>query len=165
MAEAFSVVGIVSNIIQLASFTSKVVIRLNEFHSSINEVPKSIRYVKVELGVLEKTLQQIKEVIDSGLIEVEKSAILLPTILGCNEQIAEIDSILSRLLPKQTDGRTKKTLKSLDSVFQDGKIQNITKIIQRYIRTLTFYFTASSSSLQPLTGKASIKSLVSFFSS
>ncbi|PQE33805.1 ankyrin repeat protein [Rutstroemia sp. NJR-2017a WRK4] len=157
MAEAFGVVGIVSSIVQLASFTSKVVVRLNEFHSSINEVPKSIRYITVELGLLETTLQQIKEVIDSGLIEVEKSTILTPTILSCNEQIAEIDSILSRLLPKQTDGRTKKTLKSLDSVFQDGKIQNITKSIQRYIRTLTFYFAASSSSLQPLTDTKLVK--------
>ncbi|KAM3077406.1 hypothetical protein ACMFMG_006751 [Clarireedia jacksonii] len=151
MAEAFGVVGIVVNIIDLVTFTSKVVARLNEFQSSLNEVPKSLYHTKVELTLLGKVLQQIKEAIDNGLLETEKSAVLLPTILACTEQLTEIDSILSRLMPKQSDGRTKKALKSVDSVFQEGKIQNITKTIHRYIGILTFYFVALSLSLKPLT--------------
>ena len=66
----------------------------------------------------------------------------------------EIDLILAKTLPKQGDGRAKKVIKSVGSVLNDGKVEHIAKILRGYIGTLTFYFAASSSTLQPLTGKS-----------
>lgn len=152
MAEV-AIVGIVSNIVQLVEFTSKVVIRLNEFHSSTSEVPNSSRQITSQLPLLLRTLDQIKESIDSGSFDAKCAAALLPIVKECEEQIKELDDILSRLLPKQGDSRTKKTLKSLNSVFQDRKINEVRKRLQKQVGMFTFYFAASSSIHQPPTGK------------
>jgi hypothetical protein len=69
MAEAFTVIGIVANILQLVDFSSRVLGRLNEFHSSLGEVPSSFRHFPVELPVLQNTLLQTREAIDGGLVK------------------------------------------------------------------------------------------------
>jgi hypothetical protein len=59
MAEGLAVVAIVSSIVQLVDFTSKIIARLNEFHSGTNDIPKSLSYLKAELPLVVRTLQQI----------------------------------------------------------------------------------------------------------
>ena len=49
MAEGLAVVGVVTNIIQLVEFGSKVLLRLNEFQSSLGDIPETFRHVKAEL--------------------------------------------------------------------------------------------------------------------
>ena len=156
MAEAFAVVAIVSSIVQLVDFTSKIIARLNEFHSNTSDIPKSLSHLKAELPLVVRTLQQIQEAINAGLFSQECVTALQPAIQGCQESVAEINSILAKTLPVQGDGRARKAFKSVGSVLSDGKIENITTTIRGYIGTLSFYFAASSSTLQPLTGKTSI---------
>ena len=52
MAEALAAIGAVASIVQLVDFGSKVLLRLNEFQSSIGEIPKVFQHVKAELPVL-----------------------------------------------------------------------------------------------------------------
>ena len=153
MAEALAVAAIVSSIVQLVDFSSKVITRINEFHSGASDIPKSLGHLKAELPVLNRTLQQIQVAINDEHFPKECATALLPAMQGCEESIKEIDSILAKALPKQGDRRAKKFIKSVGSVLDDGKIEHVTKIQRGYIGTLTFYFAASSSTLQPLTGK------------
>ena len=156
MAEGLAVVAIVSSIVQLVDFTSKIIARLNEFHSGTNDIPKSLSYLKAELPLVVRTLQQIQESIHAGLFSKECTTALQPVIQGCQESVSDINSILVKTSPKQGDGRTRKAFKSVSSVLSDGKIENITKTLRSYIGTLNFYLAASSSTLQPLTGKISV---------
>lgn len=153
MAEGFAVVAIISSIVQLVDFTSKVVARLNDFQSGTNEIPKSLGHLKAELPVLVHTLQQIHEAIKAEHFPKECATALLPAVQGCDRSIHDIESILAKTLPTQSDGRTKKVIKSVGSVWNDGKIEGIMTALRGYTGTLTFYFVASSSILQPLTGK------------
>jgi hypothetical protein len=57
MAEAFAVVGVVSNIVQLVDFGAKVLHRLNNFQYSLGNIPKSFRHIKAELPILLDTLE------------------------------------------------------------------------------------------------------------
>ena len=62
MAEALAIVSLISSIVQFVDFSSKIVHRLNEFHSSLDEVPKSFRDVKIELPLLVDTLGSVHRV-------------------------------------------------------------------------------------------------------
>ena len=152
MAEAIAVVGVVASIVQLLDFSSGILHRLDEFQSSLGEIPKSFRHIKVELPVLRETLQQTKEAIDAGYVSDKTKTALIPAIQGCMEQIESLHIILAEILPTQDDSRLKRGKKAILSLRQDSKVESITKILHGYIGTLTFYYTATSSALQPLTG-------------
>lgn len=153
MAEGLAVAAIVSSIVQLVDFTSKVLSRLNEFHSNTKEIPKSLEYLTTELPVIVRTLEGINEAIDDGRFSAKSATALLPAVQGCEKCIADINSVLSDTLPKSSDGRARKAVKSVVSVLNDGKIDSITKTLRGYVTTLTFYLVASSSSSTSLTGK------------
>ncbi len=46
MAEAVAVIGLVSAIVQLVGFGSKIVNRLDEFQSNVDQVPQTFRDIK-----------------------------------------------------------------------------------------------------------------------
>jgi hypothetical protein len=152
MAEALVVVGLVAGIVQLVDFSSKILVRLDEFQSSIGEIPKSFRHVKAELPVLRDTLQQTKDAIDAGFVPDNTKTALTPAIEGCIEQIRSLDNIITKTLPTPNDSRLKRGTKAMGSLYQDPKVEGITKVLRGYIGTLTFYYAAMSSTLQPLTG-------------
>lgn len=154
MAEALAVISIVSNIIQLVDFSSKLLRRLDEFRSSLGEVPKSFQHFSAELPVLTATLQQIREANEAGLVRDEAEKPLNSAIEGCKEQIRLLDSLLAKILPTVTDSRLRRGTKAVLSLNQEAKVESITKILHSYIRTLTFYYTVVSSTQQPLTGDA-----------
>ena len=52
MAEALAVVGVVSSIVQIIDFSSKIGHRLGEFQSSLGDIPETFRRIKAELPVL-----------------------------------------------------------------------------------------------------------------
>jgi hypothetical protein len=105
MAEALAIVGIVANIVQLVDFSSKVLSRLKEFQSSIDEVPNSFRNVKVELPLLLDTLTHINKDISAGLIADDIQKSLLPVIEACQTQIESLDVVLVKTLPTPGDSR------------------------------------------------------------
>lgn len=100
MAEAFAVVAVVSSIVQLVDFTSKIVSRLHEFQSDTSEIPKSLGQLKAELPMLEHSLNQIRLAIDRSILPKDCVPTLLPVISGVDESLREIDSILAKTLPK-----------------------------------------------------------------
>lgn len=156
MAEALAVVGIVANIVQLVDFSSKVLSRLNEFQSSVDEVPSSFRNVKVELPLLLDTLKHINKDISAGLIADEIQKSLLPVIEACQTQIESLDVVLVKTLPAPGDSRTQRTRKAISSLSQEAKIEKIGSALRSHLLALTFYYSVASSTLQPLKGKTAL---------
>ena len=152
MAEAFAIGGIVASIVQLVDFSSKVLGRLDEFQSSLGEVPRSFRNFKAELPVLQNTLLQTREAIEAGLVKDETKQALISAIEGCTEQIRLLEALLAKVLPIPTDSRLRRGTKAILSLHQEAKVESITKILRGYIGTLTFYYAAVSITLQPATG-------------
>jgi hypothetical protein len=150
MAEVITVVAVVSSIVQLVDFTSKVVARLNDIQLGTKDIPKSLQHLKTELPILFYTLQQLHDAIKADRFPPKCASALQPAIDGCNQSVQEIESILSKTLPEQSDGRTKNSIKSVGSVWHEGKIERITATLRGCIATLTFYFAASSSMQQTI---------------
>jgi hypothetical protein len=153
MAEAIAVVAVVSSIVQLVDFTSKVIARLNDIQSGTKDIPKSLKYLSAELPVLLHTLQQIHDALKADRFPPTCATALQPAVDSCKESIQEMESSLFKTLPKQGDGKTRSFIKAVGSVWNEGKIERITATIRGCIATLTFYFAASSSIQQPVMGK------------
>lgn len=152
MADPPTVVGIVANIVDLVEFSTKVLARLNDFQSNLEEIPKAFRHIKAELPVLQETLKETIDKLGHGAIEDSTKAALLPAVQGCKIQIEALDGLLAETLPVAGDFRFKKTTKALWSITHDGKVESITITLRGYIATLTFYHAAASSTLHPLKG-------------
>jgi hypothetical protein len=152
MAEALVVVGTVASIVQLVDFGSNVLLRLNEFQSSIGEIPKSFQHIKAELPVLLDTLEKTKTAIETGSVQDETKKALLPAIDGCRTQIEVLDILIRKVLPLPHDSWRERSRKAVSSLRQDGKVKKIRTDLQGYIQTLTYYHAAASSTLRPLIG-------------
>jgi hypothetical protein len=144
MAEALAVVGIVANIAQLVDFGTRVLSRLDQYQSSLAEVPEAFRHIKSELPVLLDALQQTKAAIDAG--SLQNSGALLPAVEGCSVQIMALDDIIRKLLPTKKDSWAKRGGKALRSLSYDAKVKRIIAVIRGYIQTLTYHAAASSKS-------------------
>lgn len=149
MAEALAVVGVVASIVQLVDFGSRVLLRLNEFQSSVGEIPKTFQHIKAELPVLLDTLEQTKTAIQNGSVRDETKKALLPAIDGCRTQIGLLNIVIGKVLPLSGDSWREKSRKAVSSLRQDGKVRKIRTDLQGYIQTLTYYHAATSSTLQP----------------
>jgi hypothetical protein len=152
MAEAIAVIGVVSSIVQLIDFTSSVFHRLDDFQSSLGDVPKSLQHLKAQLPVLQHVLEQTSKAIDAGSVKSEVQKLLIPVIEGCTEQIKLLEGILAKVLLMPTESRLRRGAKAILSLYQDDKLDSITKILHSYVGTLTLYYAGTSSTLQPLTG-------------
>jgi hypothetical protein len=157
MAEALVVVSVVASIVQLVDFSTRVVAHLDEFYSVAKEVPESFRHVKTELPLLAITLAQLKDAINTTSVSGESTKALVPIIAGCAEQVKKLDGILTKILPEANDSMRTKGKKAIASLHYDPKVETITKTLRNYVGTLTFYYAAVSSTLQPLTGRVLVK--------
>lgn len=149
MAESLAVVGIVSNIIQLVDFGSRVLKRLEEYQSKVGKIPEAFRHIKIELPILLDALQQTKVAIDTGSMLDETKTSLLVAIEECRVQIASLDDIIVKALPKSGDSWSRRGRKALGSLRYDAKVERITAVVHGYIQTLTYHAAASS---RPLAG-------------
>ena len=78
-----AVVGVVSSIVGLVDFGSKVLHRLNDFQSSRGEILESFKHVKEELPILLETLNQTKLAVEKGSINEETKKALLLVVNRC----------------------------------------------------------------------------------
>ncbi|KAF2476755.1 TPR-like protein [Lindgomyces ingoldianus] len=149
MAEALAVVGIIANIIQLVDFGTRVLDRLNQYQSTVVEIPEAFRHIKSELPVVLDALRQTKAAIDAGLLQDESKRALLPAVEGCSEQIKALDEVIKKTLPGSSDSWARRGRKALWSLRYDAKMEKITAVIRGYVQTLTYHAATSS---KPSTG-------------
>ena len=152
MAEAIAVVGVVSSIVQLVDFGSKVSQRLNDFQSSLGEIPNVFRHVKADLPILLETLNQTKDAVEKGNMKEETKKALLVVVIECQTQITLLDDLISKSIPKEGDSWRKKTSKAILSLGQDAKVAKITTILRTHVQSLTNYRVAALTQLQAANG-------------
>jgi hypothetical protein len=146
MAEVLAVVGVVSSIVGLVDFSSKVLHRLNEFQSSRGEIPESFKHIKEKLPILLETLNQTKHAVEKGSIKEETKEALSSVVNGCQTQITLLNDLIGKSLPQEGDSWRKKTSKAISSLRQDAKVTKITITIRSHIQDLANYLSASSAS-------------------
>lgn len=138
MAEAIAAISLAASILQLVEFGSKVVHRLHEFQSNINDVPEVFRDIMTRLPLLIDTLEQTQQA--DGAHRSERTAnALKPVVDGCLSQLSLLDGILKTHIPKEGDSVYRKSLKALSSLAHDKDIQKINSALGGHVQTLTYY--------------------------
>src|SRR5258707_1192430 len=99
MAEALAVIGIVSSIIQIVEFSATVVERLNDFTSSIGEVPRAFRHIQTELPLIIDGLRRIQNQAQSGSVEKATTDAVRPVLKDCQREITRLQNILDKTVP------------------------------------------------------------------
>ncbi|KAF2806135.1 uncharacterized protein BDZ99DRAFT_539651 [Mytilinidion resinicola] len=139
MAESLALVGFASAIVQFVDFSTKVIARLDDYHTAIGKVPKAFLGIKTELPLVLKTVGRTREQSQSGLVSSETQQALIPVVDGCCEQVKLLDAILVELLPKPWDSSWKVRMKALSSVRKEKETRNITATLDSYVQKLTYY--------------------------
>ena len=139
MAEAIAAISLVSNIVQFIQLGSKVISRLNDFNSSINDVPKVFRDIRIELPLLLDTLQKTKKQAETGNVPAETEKALLPVVDGCCDQVEILDDTLKRVLTTSEDSSWQRGRKALTSIGVEKKSQTIIETLRGYVQILTYY--------------------------
>src|SRR5437016_12028344 len=145
MAEAFAIVGLVSSIVQFVDFSSKIVHRLNEFQSSLDEVPKSFRDTKIELPLLVDTLERTKQQAEDGCFSKNTQEAICGVLKGCQLQVERLNDVFEETLPTKGDSSWRRKTKALLSISQEKKVHQITTTFRNYIQTLTYHQATGSS--------------------
>lgn len=139
MAEAIAVISFVSAIAGLVGISSRVVKRLNDFHSKGNEVPKALQHVKEQLPLVIDSIKRTEEKSKSGHVNEETQKALVPALKGCKEIILRLDQKLEKILPLENDSSWDRTRKALQSISRDKEFQSLFKELDRYLLIFTLH--------------------------
>ena len=147
MAEALAVISLVSDIVQFVDFGTKVLNRLDEFKSDINEVPKTFRSIKAQLPLIVDTLKRTQKQADAGHFNDVTANALKPVVYGCLEQVKLLERILYKNVPAEKTSSWQRRLLAIKSLAHDNEVQQINSRLEHYIHLLTFHQATSNSEL------------------
>ncbi|KAG9229203.1 hypothetical protein BJ875DRAFT_547149 [Amylocarpus encephaloides] len=142
MSEALAVIGIVSSIIQLVDFSSKVVKRLDDLAASVGEVPRAFRHIKTELPLITESLRRIKNQARTGGLDKKTIDAVDLVIKDCQGEIMRLESILDRMVPSAEASKWERRRKALLSLTEDKHVEEIAKSLGRYVQVLTLHLVA-----------------------
>jgi hypothetical protein len=144
MAEAVAVIGLVATIGQLVDFGTKIIKRLDEFQSDIDQVPQTFRDIKNQLPLLLNTLQRTKAQAEAGDIDEDTQKAILSVVEGCRAQVQSLNDTLVKTFPAKGDSKWRRGVKVFRSVSQEKDVQQIVESLQTYVSTLTYHQAAGS---------------------
>ena len=139
MAEAVAAIALVSSIVQLIDFGTKLIGRLNEFGSDLQGIPKSFAAIKSRLPLLLDSLRRTKAQSQSqGVSDITAEA-LIAVINECLSQIERLDNLLTKVLPAKGSSDWSRRWKALRSLAHDHALQEVQAALSRCIESLLFY--------------------------
>jgi hypothetical protein len=145
MAEALAIVGLISAIVQFVDFGGKVVERLKEFSSEIDELPKTFQVIQVQLPLLIDSLSRTQRQAEARHVSETTAVALKPIIDACLEEIKVLQIILDKNLPPQKSSSLQRRLLALKSLTHDKDINRSITNLERYIQLLIFHQSTSHS--------------------
>ena len=134
-----AVIGLAAAISQFVDYGQRIITRLNDFQSSVHEVPDTFKDIKIELPLLLDTLSRTKAQVQAGTINQTTLSVLMPVVEGCRFQVAELESLLVKVLPSSGDSSWQKGMKAFSSIAKEKRILKIIATLRNYVQTLTFH--------------------------
>lgn len=145
MAEAIAVVSLVSTIVQLVDFGTKLINRLDEFAKATEDVPLSFRSIKSQLPLAIITLRQVEEQARSGRVSDTAAQALKPVIVNSLDETKTLMTFLDSAVPVGSFSTLQKRLQALKSLRYDKKVEKCAERLQANILGLIFHQTTNHS--------------------
>ena len=155
MAEAIAIVSFVSAAASLVQLGADLIVRIKEFRQNAKNLPAALLHISDQLPLLINTVNSLHEQAETYSLDPKTEAALIPVVRGVTSQINQVHSILVKVMPSAGSSKWKKYVKAVESLNQQGTINELASVIDRYISNLTAYQTARNG--------VQIKSLVDSF--
>ena len=138
-AEAFVVVGIIANIVQIVEFTGKAVERVKDSAQDLHSLPKAFRDIQSTLPLLANTLSKTQSQVQSGSVDEGTCKTLRPVLEACEEKIKELESIFAKALPTNNTSGLKRGWKALLTIGQDKRVEELGRQLSQLRSNLVHY--------------------------
>ena len=130
MAEALAVIGIVSAIVQLVDFGSKVVSRFHAFHEEVSNGPKVYQDVRTRLPLILDLVKKIHNQIEAGHVDKTSQEVMLPVIQSCLAQVKALDDLFAKAVPKLNDSSWNRGKKAIVSIVREPEMEKIDLVLK-----------------------------------
>ena len=131
MAEAIAIVGLTASIASLIDLSAKVLSRQREFASNLSDIPQSFRFIWTELPLLTATLEHIQSQAQTHQLADDVIRALKAVVDSTSEQVSIVQTCLSQILPCDHASKLERTLKALQSLVKEDKIQEALEKIHK----------------------------------
>ena len=136
MAEALAAIGLASSLVQLLTFSSKLLIRLTDSPSHIS---KSLYSPQSDLLVLLDALHSTQRAIDAGCMSDAASKALYPAVENCRVQIEALHLMLGKVMPREGDSWAMRSKRVFVSLRQEAQVAEIRARIGDSVQVLMFW--------------------------
>ena len=147
MAEAVAITGLVASITSLVEISAKIVSRLRDFTSDASDIPESFRSLSIQLPLLTATLQRIQSQAEASHFPNDVVIALKTVVDYTVEQVVNVQTSLSHVLPSEGDSKLERAVKALKSLAKDDKVQQALKKIHESNDILVLHQTTSHNDL------------------
>jgi N-terminal domain on NACHT_NTPase and P-loop NTPases len=147
MAEAVAVISLLSSIVQLVDFGTKLIDRIDEFASATEDVPVSFRSIKSQLPLAIITLQRMEEQARSGHVRDADAQALKSVVDNSLDETKKLTEFLDSVVPAGSFSTFQKRLQALKSLKYDKKVQKCTERLEANVQVLIFHQTTNHSDI------------------
>jgi hypothetical protein len=134
MAE-LAAISAAASIIGLIDFTAKIVRRLQEHQSLVEDIPAALKQVTTELPLLKLTLHKLEVTFQKGQMDPDVETTVLPVFKVCNRAMQALGVMLAKILPNEGDSVWKRPGKALKSLRYDTKMDGTITQVRTQVRT------------------------------
>ncbi|CZR57736.1 uncharacterized protein PAC_07625 [Phialocephala subalpina] len=133
------VIGVISGILQLISFSTDVYKRAKGFSHDVRELPAVFQNIYSVLPTVRSSLEQTQRRIEAGEFDESQCRELRELLAHCQAKLTELNEIFSKILPPEGASKWTRGWKAILSVGQDKQVENLEKALMRNVEALTFF--------------------------
>lgn len=148
MAEAFAVISIITNIINLIDTSVKTYDRAKGFCDDIKDIPKTFRSIRNVLPSVSDSLLQSQRQIETGEIDETSCVALKLSLEGCTDAVVELSELFKKVLPADGASRLTRGWKAVCSLGLDRKVEELNKAMMQYVSVLTLHHVSKGTKKQ-----------------
>ncbi|KFY61367.1 hypothetical protein V496_05056 [Pseudogymnoascus sp. VKM F-4515 (FW-2607)] len=146
MAEAVALVGLTGSILQFVDFSSKVIRRLRDFQSSLNEKQNIFSDLLVILPFMRDALDGLCNPDVTNYFS-EQTEVVLPMIRGCVAQVELLEGFMRRTIPKEDETSFNKRWKALCSLAREEDVKQAARRLRQFSNFLILHQSIHTSHL------------------
>ena len=138
-AEAFAVIGIIANIINLAKFSRDVISQIKRYGENAQEVPEAFRDIQAVLPLISSTLVRTRNQVECGTLDDDTCKVLRPVLEGCQKKMEQLKALFEDVMAEEGASKFKRGLMAIKSMRKDKEVKEIAQSLDRFVAHLTHY--------------------------
>lgn len=143
MAEAVALVGLFAAIAQFIEYGARLMDRLEEISSSVNDRPNALTAIRVRLPAVLGIIQRIKKQVENQFLDISEAQTLLPVIENTNAHVKSMLAIIKKSTPPKKGSFVAKYVKAMRSLSLDAEVQRISNRLQDNLQIISLFQTTS----------------------